>query len=70
MEDHVNKKKDSLKEKDLLAKNPEAAKILARNRKKMEGRPKPRQREYGLGLPYARPALVLSTTDDQAELSA
>jgi hypothetical protein len=62
MEDRM-KKKDKLSEKDLLAKNPEAAKVLARNRKKMKGRPKPRQREYGLGLPYARPALVHSTED-------
>jgi hypothetical protein len=60
------KKKDTLREKDLLAKNPEAAKILARNRKKMKGRPKPRQREYGLGLPYARPATVTST-DEEAD---
>jgi hypothetical protein len=54
-------KKDKLDEKELLAKNPKAAKILERNRKKMLGRRRRRQREYGLGIPYARPALVSST---------
>jgi hypothetical protein len=58
----TNKK---LNEKELLAKNPKAAKILQENRKKLAGKPRPRQREYGLGLPYARPALVSSTDEEE-----
>ena len=57
------KKVKGLNEKEILKKNPEAAKILAKNRKKLGGKVR-MQREYGLGLPYSRPALVSSVDDD------
>jgi hypothetical protein len=66
MEDRM-KKKDKMREKELLAKNPEAAKVLEINRQKMKGRPRPRQREYGLGLPYTRPAVASSTVDEEEQ---
>ena len=41
----------------LLKKNKKAAKVLEQNRKKMIKTTSRRPKEYGLGLPYARPAL-------------
>lgn len=54
----------TLDEKALLEKNPKAAKVLSANRKKLEGRRRRAPKEYGLGLPYTRPALVSMTDDD------
>lgn len=67
--ENVMKRVKTLNEKALLAKNPKAAKVLKRNRSKMEGRPRRIPKEYGLGLPYARPALV-SMADQEDEVAA
>lgn len=63
------KKIKTLDEKALLERNPNAAKVLKKNRKKMQrGRRRP-PKEYDLGLPYARPALVSMTdADDEASV--
>jgi hypothetical protein len=54
-----------------LEKIPKAAKVLEINRKKLLGRHRRTQKEYGLGLPYARPALVTMADDeDKTEIYA
>jgi hypothetical protein len=64
------KRVKTLNEKALLEKNPKAAKILQSNRKKLQGGRRRPPKEYGLGLPYARPALVSMTdADDEASVS-
>jgi hypothetical protein len=62
--ENVMKKGKTLDEKALLEKNPKAAKVLEINRKKLLGRHRRTQKEYGLGLPYARPALVTMADDE------
>ena len=63
MEDIVKKLSDG-DVQSLLKKNKKAAKVLEQNRKKMIKTTSRRPKEYGLGLPYARPALVASTDYD------
>jgi hypothetical protein len=63
MED-VMKKIKTLDEQALLKKNPKAAKVLEQNRKKLGNRRPREQKEYGIGLPYGRPALVSVIEDD------
>lgn len=70
MEDIVKKLSDG-DVQSLLKKNKKAAKVLEQNRKKMIKTISRRPKEYGLGLPYARPALVASTDyDSENELHA
>lgn len=64
----MKRNRKSLDAKALLAKNPKAARIFENNQKKLAGRKTRPQREYGLGLPYARPALVAAATDANDEL--
>jgi len=55
----MSDKLDTLDVRALLKKNPKAARVFAKNRKKLgAGRQPRRPKEYGLGLPYARPALA------------
>lgn len=64
----MSTKRPVLNEKPLLEKNPQAARIFKNNRKKLGGRPPSRPaKEYGLGLPYGRAALVSMNGNDEEE---
>jgi hypothetical protein len=49
------RKAKEINEKEILAKNPDAAKIFAENRKKLSARPRRLPKHYAIGLPYQRP---------------
>ena len=59
----------TLDEKALFKNNPKAAKIFKENKKKLEGRARRQPKEYSLGLPYARPALVSMREDEEINSS-
>lgn len=56
----MSTKLDALDVKALLKKNPKAERVFVSNRKKLGTRRPRAQKEYALGLPYERPALVAS----------
>jgi hypothetical protein len=59
MEDRMSGKLDTLDVKALLKKNPSAASVFRKNRKKLGENRKPRPpKPYEIGLPYTRPRLV------------
>ena len=51
----MSQKLDQLDVKKLLKKNPKAARVFVKNRKKLGSGRSRSQKEYGLGLPYSRP---------------
>jgi hypothetical protein len=67
--ENVMKKVRTLDEKALLKHNPKAAKVFEETKKKLEGRARRQPKEYSLGLPYARPALVSMMDDEEINSS-
>jgi hypothetical protein len=67
--ENVMKKVGTLDEKALLKNNPKAAKVFKENKKKLEGRGHRQPKEYSLGLPYAWPALVSMSDDEEINSS-